>query len=264
VTSSRQLAYFLQRFLLRREHLTADGLPFGMRLEVPAADDVGRRLFKYRVHEAPVLDWLQDRPAPRSGDLAIDVGANLGWYSVLLDRLSAGRLDIHAFEPDPDNRALLDRNLALNGADRVCVSDLALTDHAGSAPLHRYRSINRGKHSLRPMPGAVDAVSVRCARLDDTLREAGLGTRDIWLFKIDVEGLEPAVIRGAADSLARAQAVVLEYSPMYHEGQEGRDMLRSLADAGLRPALWDGARWASCSLETLAGLTEQRDTVWSR
>lgn len=264
MSAGRQLSWFLQRFVLRRRRLMADGLPLGMRLEVPAADDVGRRLFKYRVHEAPILRWLQERPAPRAGELAIDAGANLGWYAVLLDRLSAGRLDIHAFEPDPDNRALLARNLALNDARRVTVRDQALADREGTATLHRYRDLNRGKHSLRPLAGAVGEVTVRCARLDDVLREAGLDDRPVWLLKIDVEGLEPAVVRGAAASLQRVRSLVLEYSPMYYEGEEAATMLRSLVAAGLRPALWDGARWTPCSAERVGALTEQRDTVWTR
>lgn len=242
----------------------ADGLPLGMRFEVPAADDVGRRLFKYRVHEAPILRWLQERPAPGSEELAVDAGANLGWYPVLLHRLSAGRLDIHAFEPDPDNRALLARNLSLNEVHRVTVWDRALADREGTATLHRYRDLNRGKHSLRPLAGAVGEVAVRCARLDDVLEAAGLADRPVWLLKIDVEGLEPAVIRGAAATLRRVRSLVLEYSPMYYEEDEGRTMLQSLTAAGLSPALWDGARWAPCSPARVGALTEQRDTVWTR
>lgn len=260
----RQLDYLWQRHVLRRKQLLADELPLGMRLQVPAADDVGRRLFKYGVHEAPVLEWLQERPAPARGDLALDVGANLGWYSVLLDRLAAGRLAVHAFEPDPDNRALLETNLALNGCDGVTVRPEALSDQDGVATLHRYRAINRGKHSLLPLEGAVDTVEVRHTSLDRYLDGAGLAERDIWLLKIDVEGLEPAVLSGAARCLERVQAVVLEYSPMYYPADAGTALLQRLAAAGLSPSLWENNIWSPASLADLAALEDQRDSVWCR
>ena len=85
---ARQLAWGWQRFVLGRERLLADDLPLGLRLEVPARDDVGRRLYKYGVHEPLVLDWMNRLPVPAPGALTLDVGANLGWYSVVLDRLA--------------------------------------------------------------------------------------------------------------------------------------------------------------------------------
>ncbi len=260
----RQASWFWQARVLRRPRLLADDLPLGLKLEVPARDDVGRRLFKYGVHEPRVLDWIERLPSPEPGHLALDIGANLGWYTTVLHRLSGGALSLHAFEPDPDNRALLNENLALNGMQDVHVSPLALADASGTATLHRYRDINLGKHSLRPLDGAVGRVDVARARLDDYLREAGIDDRSIWLVKLDVEGLEPAVIRGAAAALPRIRALVMEYSPMYYGPGEGQAMLEALADVGLSPSLHDGEGWAACGTEDIAALSEQRDTVWLR
>ncbi len=260
----RQLDWFWQRRILGRERLLAEGLPLGMRLRVPAGDDVGRRIFKYRVHEAPILAWMDQRPAPERGAVALDVGANLGWYAVLLDRLAAGRLAVHAFEPDPDNRTMLEGNLALNDCAAVSVSDLALSNRAGEGRLHRYRSINLGKHSLLPIDGAVDSVAVPLGTVDAYLSAAGLGDRPIWLLKIDAEGAEPAIIRGAATSLERVSALVLEYSPVFYSGDAGPAMLSAIAGSGLRPERWDGATWQPTTVDELVALPGQHDTVWSR
>lgn len=261
---ARQLDWFWQSRVLGRRRLLAEGLPLGMRLQVPARDDVGRRIYKYRVHEAPILAWLEQRPAPVRGAVALDIGANLGWYTVLLDRLSAGRLAVHAFEPDSDNRALLEENLALNDSERVTVSDLALSDRTGPAQLHRYRSINLGKHSLLPIDGAVDSIPVTLGTLDAYLAERSLDDRPIWLMKIDAEGSEPAILRGAAASLERTAALVLEYSPPFYTDRDGQAMLTTLQAAGLRPERWDGAAWRRTSIDELAALPDQHDTVWSR
>ena len=90
VSVKRQLAYFWQRHVLRRRVMLAEGLPLGMRFRFHAADDVGRHLFKYRLYEPHLLDYLTTMPAPQPGALVFDVGANLGWYPVLLHRLWAG------------------------------------------------------------------------------------------------------------------------------------------------------------------------------
>lgn len=259
-----QLAYFWQRHVLRRKTLRVDNLPLGLVMEVYAPDDVGRRLFKYRVHEPHVLRWIETRPAPPKGALALDVGANIGWYSLVLDRLAGTSLQVHAFEPDPANRALLVKNIRLNQARQVTVSELALGDTSGPATLNRYRDINRGKHSLLPLEGAVSHVAVNVDTLDAYLARAGLANADIWLLKLDVEGFEPAVVRGASTSLARVRALILEYSPMFHEREDAQAMLDLLWSHGLRPCWWVNNKWTAISLTQLLACKQQRDTVWCR
>ncbi len=264
MSTTRQLAYFWQRHVLRRTTLVADQLPLGLAMKVYAADDVGRRLFKYKVHEPSLLRWLETRPAPARGAVALDVGANIGWYSLVLDRLAGASLRVHAFEPDPDNRALLLQNIALNHAANVTVSNLALADSAGPAMLNRYRNINRGKHSLLPLEGAVGQVEVEVSTLDAYLDTVGLSDADIWLMKLDVEGLEPAVLRGAALSLTRVARLILEYSPAFYDRVEAQAMLEQLSSAGLHPHLLEGGEWQPVTIAHLLALDDQRDTVWSR
>ena len=264
MNTRRQLRYAWERFVRRREELLADDLPLGLRLWVGTRDDVGRRLYKYGSHESHVLTWLERQPCPTSGALVIDAGANLGWYTLLLDRLGSGHLAVHAFEPDPDNRALLERNCALNAAQDVTINALALADRDGEALLHRYRDINRGKHSLRPLEGSRDSVTVEMDTLDRYLRREGLDDRDIWLLKIDVEGVEPEVIRGAVTSLPRVHIVLLEYSPQFLDAAGRADLLDNLFTAGLRPSIWDGENWIQADRDHLERETRQRDTLWTR
>lgn len=260
----RQFRYAWERFFRRRRELLADGLPLGLRLWVGTRDDVGRRLYKYGVHEPHVLAWLERQPCPEDGALVIDAGANLGWYALLLDRLGTGRLAIHAFEPDPENRALLERNCALNGARNVTIHASALSNQQGEATLHRYRDINRGKHSLRPLAGGVGTVRVGTDTLDDCLARAGLADRVIFLLKVDVEGFEPEVIEGAAESLRRVQRVLLEFTPAFLDGHRGAELLDRLFGAGFSPLAWDGEAWLPVTRAELEGETDQRDTIWVR
>lgn len=264
MSNTRQLTYFWQRHVLRRTTLLADQLPLGLAMKVYAADDVGRRLFKYKVHEPWLLRWLEACPAPTEGALALDVGANIGWYSLVLDRLAGASLQIHAFEPDPENRTLLLENIDRNRANNVTVSNLALGDSEGSAMLNQYRTINRGKHSLLPLEGAVGHIRVDVGTLDAYLDRAGLGNTEIWLLKLDVEGLEPAVLRGASTSLAHVARLILEYSPAFYAAAEAQAMLEQLYSAGLQPHLLKDGEWQPVTVAQLLMLEAQCDTVWCR
>ncbi len=264
MSTARQFRYAWERFFRRRRELLADELPLGLRLWVATRDDVGRRLYKYRTHEPHVLAWLERQPSPESGALVVDAGANLGWYTLLLDRLGSGHLSVHAFEPDLANRALLERNCALNAAEHVTINHAALSDRAGEATLHRYRDINLGKHSLRPLERSVESVPVETVTLDGYLAENGLDDEDIWLLKIDVEGAEPEVIRGSESSLPRVHQVLLEFTPAFYDADRREDMLDRLFAAGFTPSLWNGAAWTPVDRETLARRTRQCDILWFR
>ena len=263
-TLGRQLSYQVQRHLLRRRTLLADGLPLDMRFRFHAPDDVGRRLYKRRMHEPHIFRRLMERRAWFRDGLAIDAGANLGWYSVLLERLSGGTASVLACEPDPANLELLHGNLALNGVQGVEVLAAALSDHAGTASLHRYGDINRGRHSLQRHNRSADSVEVALVTLDSELDRRGFGKRGITLLKADVEGHEPELLAGASEALARTQMLVLEYSPMYYETAAAAAMLESLFGTGLRPQAWLDGEWRSVSAGELLAMTDQCDTWWEQ
>lgn len=128
----------------------------------------------------------------------LDIGANLGAYSVSVGRM-ASRPEVEAFEPSPDTFEELGRNLALNPDVRARLHNLALSDRAGEAPFERRLRFGPGNRI-----GAAGAP-VPVARLDDLL--GADGPRDAAV-KIDVEGHERPVIAGARRFLAARAAYV--------------------------------------------------------
>jgi FkbM family methyltransferase len=157
--------------------------------------------------------WLEDvyevSPGrdfcPRPGETVFDVGAQQGVYALLAAAGSGGGRVI-AFEPEPGNRARLERNVAANGA-RVTVVAQALSDKPKRTLLHRSRG-NTGGHSLIAFEGAADAVEVPVSTLDAACEELGA-----WpaLLKVDVEGRAPEVLAGGLKTLAeRRPRVVME------------------------------------------------------
>ncbi len=261
---ARQLAYGWHRGVLRKRKLLARNLPLGMQLEVHVPDDVGRRIYKYQVHEPWYLQWLEAQIAPEEGALALDVGANIGWYSVLFHRLSAGRLQVHGFEPDPVNQALLRRNLKRNDIDSAEVSASALGAEDGRATLYQHGRKNLGKHSLEPLVSASRSTRVAVRTLDGYLATRGCDQSPIWILKLDVEGHEPAVLAGARKALQRTRALMLEFSPELHRPEAARAMLYQLQAAGFRPSLYLDGAWQQASVAQLAARQQQCDTLWTR
>jgi len=148
----------------------------------------------------------------RPGDRCVDVGANVGVHTVRLARLAGADGEVIAIEPDPDLVLRGSRNMSLNAVANVRVVNAAAGERAGRMRLYRPSPLdtNRARASLMHHPyltGAVTTVPV--VTVDSVCAGA-----PVALIKIDVEGHEAAVVRGAADTIARhAPSVVFEYAP---------------------------------------------------
>lgn len=140
------------------------------------------------------LDLLQEvRSLYRRGSHIIDVGANIGNHTVYFARMLAAK--VLAFEPFEQSREILLANVAANGcADLVRIEPSALGDSPGRARAHSPNAANLGMVSVT----ADDAGELTIGRLDDYVT---LGM-DVSILKIDVEGGELPVLRGAARTLA--------------------------------------------------------------
>lgn len=227
-------------------------------------DLIGRHIAKYGTHEPLLTQWMSEYLASASASgLFVDVGANLGWHAAhaaqhkMVDAVAA-------FEPDPFNTWLLDRNLSVNRIDNVVVSNNAIGARRGTIRLHRYRSTNYGRHSVLTDYGYGSRM-VPVSDLDSALSALDLGDRRVLILKIDVEGYEPAVIEGAARTLAQTDAVVLEYSPDLGQsgGQSAGEMLDRLHAAGFTPHRFsDGHHIAAISLAELRQAAGQMDLIW--
>lgn len=160
-------------------------------------------------YELPVQEALA--AALRPGDVVLDVGANIGFLTVLAGRLVGPAGRVIAFEPVPANARLVRRNAALNSQAQVEVIEAAVGDQAGTATLVLAR--HAGGAALaeadRP-PDACGELRVALVTLDGWLAaNAARLPGPVRLVKIDVEGAEPAVLRGAAGLLAQAGPQVL-------------------------------------------------------
>lgn len=125
----------------------------------------------------------------RAGDVVFDVGAHVGYFTVLMSQLVRPGGRIFAFEPRPLNQRFLERHLRVNGCDNVEVLHLSLGDRNGPARLETRTGTGTG-HLSEHGDLAVEMASV------DELVESGRLPPPTFI-KIDVEGGEVMVLEGA-------------------------------------------------------------------
>lgn len=231
----RSTALLVQRYVMGRETVLAHARAFGLELRVPVRDAAGAGIYLHGTHAPDVADFLVRRLALEPGELVFDIGASIGWYALLLSRLAPRGVEIHAFEPDPWARGLLQQNLSHNRADDVVVVDAAIGDAAGEATLHRY-----GGRRRAPLGSPrADRLPVRMLRLDDYCAAQGLARRPVGLVKLGVQGFEFQALQGARATLARCRTVLTEYAPLHLRQADVHPagVLDLLVELGFSPAV---------------------------
>jgi FkbM family methyltransferase len=178
----------------------------GQIIRVRLDDYVQQRIFFDGYYERPLIEWLERTLA--ASDVMWDVGTNVGAVSLVAARLCR---QVVSFEPDPRSLESLRANISANGVANIEVVPAALGDGPGTARLHQADPRNTGRTSLMQDRGPLaSTVDVTVTSADDFL--AAHPQLAPTVMKIDVEGAEHLVLRGAAALLrsGRLRAIVFE------------------------------------------------------
>ena len=138
----------------------------------------------------------------KEGMTIADVGAHEGYYSIMLAKLMHDKGRVLAFEPDPDNSAWLKRNIEANGYRCIEVHQYALADTEGEATFYPGGGVGSlvfRSHVCAAFNPPSNPFTVQTRMLDDVLREANV--RNLDLVKVDVEGADLLVLKGAEQTL---------------------------------------------------------------
>lgn len=176
-------------------------LPWGYRLTVDTREVIGRNLAHMGVHDLAVSEVLWRLQDPE--DIAIDVGANIGYMTALMASRARGCGQVHAFEPHPNLYRKLHANLGLWPKGQVYVHRLALSETSGTGWLEEPEGF-ASNHGLARISGSTQTsarLSIQLVRLDEWY--AG---RPIGVMKLDVEDHELSVLHGA-QSLLRERLI---------------------------------------------------------
>jgi FkbM family methyltransferase len=210
----------------------------GGRFELPATDSsLNRTLLLRGAYEPDAAAAFHQALAP--GMTVFDIGANIGYYTVLAaDAVGAQGL-VCVFEPDPRNLAVLERNLRLRPGCKVMVARQAVGAIEGSLPFF----LNVADSSVNSMAldnavvtdtsTAYQAATVPCTTLDGFVRQHALPRPDV--IKIDVQGAEMLVFAGATEVLSEPKLkLFLEFWPfgLRQLGTEPADLLHFLLAQG--------------------------------
>lgn len=184
----------------------------------------------------------------RPGMTVLDVGAHIGYFTLLAARAVGANGRVVAFEPLPSNAQLLRRNVEANGFDeRVTVVERAVADHAGEMSLHD-SGRDAGTATLYAAGGQV--INVGTTSLDGWAAEQQWPSIDV--IKMDIEGAEVAALAGMRELKKRNPhlELVCEFNPttLGYAGLEPDSLLTALQACGFTDISIVGARLQHLSL----------------
>ena len=166
---------------------------FGSTMDCRIDDNIDRRIYFFGVWE-PNLTYFMKRTI-KEGDIVVDVGANIGYYTLLTSQLVGRDGSVVAIEASPATFEKLTKNIARNRGANVISRQVAVSDHEGKIKLFYsgHRGKDTGKISTIERSGATVVTCVPCDALMSILTSAVPIDR-ISFIKIDIEGAEAPVL----------------------------------------------------------------------
>jgi FkbM family methyltransferase len=220
--------------LARRPHAFRARTIHGTRLRGDHQLIMPRCIYWFGVWEPLLTRWVEDRLQP--GDTFVDVGANIGYFTLLAARTVGASGTVISFEPAPPTFAKLSGNLALNEATNVRPVQAAVGARAGRIPFYR-APWNDAENSTIAKPGSQPAGEVDTSPLAALLTDAEVArTR---LIKVDIEGGEWAVLDGLAPDVERFPSdmeLVIEVHPDRGGGRTAKTLADAVAAHGFTPS----------------------------
>jgi FkbM family methyltransferase len=174
----------------------------------------------------------------KKGDVVVDLGASIGYFTLLAARLVGKEGKVYAFEPEPRNFLLLCKNIALNGYDNIVAIRKAVSDREGFAKL--FLSDDYGSHSLYKFDNAKTPIITETVTLDNFFRKEGY---HVDIIKIDVEGAEMVAFLGMEKLIRENKKlkIFVEFSPyrIREAGYSPEEFLSKITEYGFKIYLID-------------------------
>ncbi len=168
----------------------------------------------------------------KPGMTVVDIGAHIGYFTRLFSKLAGSHGKVFAFEPDPYNFSLLEKNTA--HLPNVRIVNAAVSDATGTIDFYEIED-STGCHTTVPTTAPARKLSVRALTIDEFAKENGLS---VDIIKMDIEGGEPKALLGMRDLLSqkRALRIVMEFNPdaLSASGTTPGAVISSLEDYGFK------------------------------
>jgi len=174
---------------------------FGHKMFLDREDSL--RLSVGEVHDPPGTELIKKEI--KKGDIVLDIGANIGYFTLLFAKLVGKEGKVFAFEPDPDNFSLLEKNVKLNGYQNVILIRGAVSSETGKIRLYLSEE-NKADNRIYNSGDSRRSIEVEAIRLDDYF-ESYEG--EIDFIKMDIQGAEAKAIQGMPLLLQKNRSIKL-------------------------------------------------------
>lgn len=169
----------------------------------------------------------------KAGDVVLDIGANIGYYTLIFAKLVGENGKVFAFEPDPVNFSLLKKNIETNGYKNVVLIQKAVSNKNEMLKLYLCEE-NRGDHRIYDSHDNRQSVEVEAIRLEDYFKDY---EGKIDFIKMDIQGAEGGATQGMFSLLQKNKVkIITEFWPMGLKkfGIDPEEYLKSLTDSDFK------------------------------
>lgn len=205
---------------------------FDAKMQLSIDDFISRRIFHFGVWEPNNSFVVEQLLAP--GDVFLDVGANIGYYSLLASKLVGPLGRVVAVEASPKTFGVLCKNIQLNNAKNINAVNVAASDAEGHLTLYEESHWNRGASSTELRPGFTPEAVVRAVPLEQLVEDVEMSR--LKAVKIDIEGGEARVLSrlcDVSDAWPHDLAIIVEMAPK--KVDQSSDLFRRILQEGFQP-----------------------------
>lgn len=173
---------------------------------------VDSRIYFFGIWEPNLTHWILNRLNP--GDIFVDIGAHIGYFSAIGTKLVGTKGKVIAFEPNPQTFMRLKETIELNNIKNIRLENIAIFEEEGTISLYSGEKFNSGSTTLIKNPNQEALTTIKAIPLSKSLSDEEISRTRI--IKIDVEGAELSVIKSLAPILnkfSKDMEIVVEVSP---------------------------------------------------
>jgi len=170
----------------------------------PKDKGISKELYLYGGREFFSTEFMKNYIS--KDDVVIDIGANIGYYALLEGKL-ARKGEIYCVEPVPANVHLLKKNIELNNCKNISVFQYAIGDFNGKSKIYIYDKCNWSSFIRNPKGNIVEEIEVPVMTLDTFVKKHV--HRNPTLIRMDVEGYEYNILKGASETLRKSTKLKL-------------------------------------------------------
>lgn len=190
------------------EYYRVVSLRGGLKIKVDIGEYIGSELYYFKEFEGDTYESI--RKLMIKGKCFFDIGGNIGLISLMVNQICSGDVEIHIFEPAPDNFELLKNNIEINRLDNAVINNVAVSSESGTTlTINIYEDQAYNSVYVLDRVPFKSKVEVPVLSIDDYIRKRSINPDMIELVKIDVEGYEYNVLKGSSRLLTQYSPKIL-------------------------------------------------------